>query len=315
MKLSELVNLRSQIDHIFPTQAKQSFYTCVNPVIDTVHHNDLGLIDLVERFDQKVVSVCDAIDQFDQSVQEFKDQVQSRIDAMQPTYFSNSYKLYEESLSHDSAEYKLNRRPVFPEETEQFIKSRVQMYSTWQHAGMIIRPGIENWIKDMVACDPLYLVDTDHDMLEPAKSHFNKVYVNRLRWYTIDEANVNDSLSRLPKNQIGFCFCYHFFHFKPFELVKSYIEGIYHLLSPGGVLVMTFNDCDRTGGVRLAENNFMSFTPGIMLQNLCISLGFEVRYRKDLDAATTWLELVKPGTKSSLRGGQALAEIIDKPVK
>jgi len=316
MKLSDLVNLRSQIDLVFPTQAKKSFYSCVNPVTDIVRQSDLGLTDLIEKIDLDIKSVCDGINQFDQSIQEFKNEIQNRIDAMQPTYFSNSYRRYEESLLlMESADYKLNRQLTLTEEVEQFIKSRVQMYSTWQHAGMIIRPGIENWIKDMVACDPLYLLDTDHDMLEPAKKHFNPIYNNRLRWYTINENNIKESLSLFPENQIGFCFCYNFFHFKPFEIVKNYIESIYHLLSPGGVFVMTFNDCDRTGGVRLAENNFMSFIPGIMLENLCTSMGFEIKYRKEIDASTTWIELAKPGKKKSLRGGQTLAKIVDKPAK
>jgi hypothetical protein len=37
-----------------------------------------------------------------------------------------------------------------------------------------------------------------------------------------------------------------------------------------------------------------------------------MRYRYDVDAATTWMEIEKPGIKPSLRGGQALAELKPK---
>ena len=94
--------------------------------------------------------------------------------------------------------------------------------------------------------------------------------------------------------------------------MRAYLTEIYQKLRPGGVMAFTFNDCDRAGAVKNAENFFMCYTPGSMLQSLCESLGFVMRYRYDVDAATTWMELEKPGIKPSLRGGQALAELKPK---
>jgi hypothetical protein len=44
-------------------------------------------------------------------------------------------------------------------------------------------------------------------------------------------------------------------------------------------------------------------------------VGFELKFRYDDDTGpSTWIELQKPGTLTSLRGGQALAKILPKPI-
>jgi hypothetical protein len=89
-----------------------------------------------------------------------------------------------------------------------------------------------------------------------------------------------------------------------------YLADIYRKLKPGGVVALTFNDCDRWGGVELAERHFMCYTPGTMLISLAQSLGFEIQQRYDIDNSNTWLEMRRPGELTSVRGGQSLAKIV-----
>jgi hypothetical protein len=79
------------------------------------------------------------------------------------------------------------------------------------------------------------------------------------------------------------------------------------------VIALTYNDCSRPGGARLAENNYASYIPGAMLRSFAESLGYVITYSIDLNQAVTWMELEKPGELTSLRGGQALAKIVAKP--
>ena len=75
---------------------------------------------------------------------------------------------------------------------------------------------------------------------------------------------------------------------------------------------MTFNDCDRRGAVELAERWNNCYTPGRLVRSLCESVGFVIEQEYVIDSAVNWLELRKPGTMVSLRGGQTLARIIAK---
>jgi len=128
----------------------------------------------------------------------------------------------------------------------------------------------------------------------------------------IQESSERTMLHDLPDNQFGFCLAYNFFHYKPFEIMRGYLNEIHAKLRPGGVLAFTFNDGDRRGAVDLAERNMNCYTPGRLVTAICEKLGFEIEQKHIISAAATWIELRKPGVKTSLRGGQALAELKPK---
>ena len=91
---------------------------------------------------------------------------------------------------------------------------------------MIIRPGIETFIDDMVAFDPLYLVDDQHELLDPAMDRFNTLYQRRLRPYVVNERSDDEILGKLPNNQFGMCLVYNYFNYRPFEVIKRYFVSI-----------------------------------------------------------------------------------------
>ena len=312
MKLSELVAYRKLLDDLTPTDTDDFVKSKLGSVTHVVSNHPLQFPDLTENLFQAKQRVTESFDVFQKNLHNVKQELSSSILSMQPQYLAESYKLYGD-MNSDSTEYILNRRIAMSSEMESFIQSRVQYYSNWHHAGMIIRPAKELWMEYMVACDPLYVVDQSHDLLNPTRDKFNPLYQSRLRFYVIQENAEKPMLDCIPDGQIGFCLAFNFFHFKPFEIMRAYLIEMYRKLQPGGVMSFTFNDCDRTGAVKNVENFFMCYTPGSMLQSLCESLGFVMRYRYDVDAATTWMELEKPGIKTSLRGGQTLAKISPKP--
>jgi len=311
MKLSELVSYRRLLDQITPVDTDELTKKSLGPLLYAVQSSTLHAPDKIEILKSRYQMVNDAFHSYLDIVDEVKQHVDQLIFKHESHHLTESYKLYE-SMCNDSVEHILNRRLSTTKEVSEFIHSRVQIYSTWKYPGMIIRSGLEEWIDSMVASDPLYVLDTDYDLLDPVKKRFNDQYVQRVRWMVIQESLDHRLLELVPENQIGFCLCYNFFHFKPFEIMKKYLEEIFDKLKPGSVLAMTFNDCDRPGAVSNAERYYMCYTPGRMVKSLCENIGFEITYSKDLDAAATWLELKKPGTLSSLRGGQSLAKVVAK---
>lgn len=281
-------------------------------VIETVERNPSQLPSYLQQLQTARNQALQATHDFDQGLDRMLEDLLERIKALEPQYLAQSYQWYERAMERDTVDYVLNRRFSIADDRRDYIKSRVMAHSDYHYAGMIIRPGLEDWIEHMVACDPLYVIDTNHDMFVPTKEKFNELYQSRLRYYAIRESSDQSMMDHLPNNQFGFCLAYNFFHYKPFEVMRAYLREIYDKLRPGGVLAMTYNDCDRKGAVELAERSFTCYTPGRMILAICESAGFVIEQNYRLDAAVNWVELRKPGHLVSLRGGQTLAKIIAK---
>jgi SAM-dependent methyltransferase len=173
---------------------------------------------------------------------------------------------------------------------------------------------LENFIQTMVGNDPLYLVDESRYLLEPALNHWNDTYKNRLREYHIEETFDQPILDKLPDSQFGVCLVYNYLNYRPYELIQKYLKEVYEKLRPGGVLIMTFNDCDYHNAMQLVEQNITCYTPGTLVKGYANFLGFEEIFEYRDTSPSVWIELKKPGTITSIRGGQALAKILPKPV-
>lgn len=311
MQLSLLVEYLSLLESCSRDDLTKAVKQQIDPVSYLIRNHSVQIDDLLLSMDQNIADINASLDDFVQTIDQIKHRTRELISGLEPRYFAESYRLYDQEMRNDSAEYVLNRRLDISGEALQFIQARITAGSDWHHAGMIIRPGIENWIETLVSLDPLYIVDQSHDLLAPVKSKFNENYQKRLRYYVIDEST-SRPLSALPDDQFSYCLAFNFFHYKPFEIIKTYLTDIYLKLAPGGTLAFTFNDCDRVGGVRLAERSFMCYTPGGLLRSLAVSLGYSVRQTYHVDGAITWLELHKSGRLHSLKGGQTLARIRSK---
>jgi hypothetical protein len=87
------------------------------------------------------------------------------------------------------------------------------------------------------------------------------------------------------------------------------------LLRPGGVLAFTYNNCDIAGRVGKVEHYSGCYTPGRLVRQYVLELGYEIVFDLDDDSDTSWLELRRPGDYSSIRGGQTLAAIHQRPAE
>lgn len=312
MKISELAAYRENIASMKLQQSLLAARKEMDPVIHAVSSRAPHLPQILDSLTHHRDRALGEMEAFDRDIDLVLDHVLEQIKSQEPTYLARSYQLYEDGMRGDSVEHVLNRRFSITSQNQAYIQSRVQAHSMWKYAGMIIRPGLEHWIDNMVACDPLYLVDTKQELFAPSREKFNPVYQNRLRYYAIKEKVGAPMMSALPDGQFGFVLAYNFFHYKPFEIMRGYLEEIYQKLRPGGVLGMTFNDCDRRGAVELAERMYTCYTPGRLVLSTCDTVGFQIEQNYALDAAVNWVELRRPGEMVGLRGGQTLAKIVAK---
>lgn len=282
------------------------------------------------------VEMLESFNRFETEFNLIKRRVYEQIREEEPPYLQESYRAYEENRSYryewlqtphpsDSIEVQernlrmhveniLNNRLPVAENTEEFITSRITRCCGWQTTTMILRPGLESWLQHMVSNDPMYLVDENYDLLTPAMSQFNELYQRRLRTYTVREDQEQDILWRLPKNQFGLVLAWNYFNHRPFEIIRQYLTELYEKIRPGGMLLMTYNDCDRWQGVLSSETGTSLYTPGSLINSFAESLGFEKTFTYHDNGPWTWIELRKPGEWKSYRGGQALAKILPKPL-
>ena len=331
-KLSDLVNFYNQLCALTAMDAKESANKELQKITTLTADTEIDFLRL---------QVLDMFNHFENHFNLIKERVRVQIREEEQPYLQDSYKFYEQVQSYRHLWFNMEfsdelsehdqDRPKLKEENVQtqiqsilnsrldlsvvaqdYIKSRILFYSSWQKTTMIIRPALEPWIQILVSNDPLYLVDDSYDLLKPAMTQFNQQYQSRLRPYTIREDQDRDILWQLPDNQFGVILAYNYFNHKPFEVIRKYLTEIYGKIRAGGTLIMTYNDCDRWEGVKAVEHFSGLYTPGFLILDFAKSLGFEQGVTWHENGPWTWVELHKPGEWNSLRGGQTLAKILPK---
>ena len=280
-----------------------------------------GAVD-TELLQNKYQEIIAAFDDFENILNDLKQQIQSRVAHEEKEWYQLSSQWYRSELDlrlsqHPDFPKQLRNQPVeISKQTETVFVGRVMCHNNWHYPGMIIHPGREPFMQYMIGNDPLYLVDESPDLLDMVDlSNYSEIYQRRLRKYVIEESFDHEILKQIPNSQFGICLAYHYFDFRPIEMIERYLVEIYQKLRPGGTLIMTFNDCDRPAGLTLVENNYASYTRAPAIKDLAIRLNYTVDFFYwEPGGPMSWIELRKPGELASLRGGQTLAKIMPKPV-
>ena len=314
MKLSTLVNYRNELQKLDLHPMKKTVGDQVDKVIHLAGTHPVAEFDYTKALIEQNQQIHVSIYQFENLIGTLKQDVDKLIAQIEHPYFVDSYNLYENDFANETMDDLIFRHPQLTESTVQYLKARISRYNSWQHPAIILRPGVENYINDMVACDPLYLVDVQHELLTSAVTQYNEIYQHRLRTYVVDERGENNMLHRLPDSQFGVILAYNYFNFRPFEVIKKWLSEMLVKLKPGGMVLMTFNDCDSDKAVMLVEQKYCCYTPGHLIIQLAHTLGFEIVFKWSDGGPWTWLELQRPGILTSNRGGQALAKILPKPI-
>lgn len=312
MKLSEIVDYLRQIEKINTSPTCDDTLRHLDSVMYTVSSHRAQRQGLTDDLQKNLVEITTALDKFQVTVENIKSYLTTIVKKSEIAMYQESVRLYEQEMCFETNDYILNRRLAIDNESDILLRSRLRNAGDWRLPGMVIRPGLESFVEDLVPLDPLYLVDNDQELLDPGILKFTPEYQRRLRPYVVKEYYSNTILELLPDQQFGVVFAYNYFNYKPLEIIQRYLKEIFTKLRPGGMFIFTFNDCDWAHEVALAEQNFMCYTPGHAVQSLAESAGYEIIYKHRGKGDLSWLELRKPGKITSLKGGQSLAKIIPK---
>ena len=309
MKISKLVaykNLLSAID-ISPTKGLVDYE--FNKIIEDLDSTDLFIDDFNNEITEQYKNISNSFDNFENKIKQIKNLLSLLIeDKIKDT---NVYlKEYDMKTINELVTY--STTSLISDRSK--FNNLIMKHVSWKYPAMIIRPGHEDYIQDMIGFDPLYLIDVNKEFLITGKQRFNELYQRRLREYIIgDRDQTSNILKELPDNQFGFCFVYNFFNKRPTELIVKYLEEIYTKLRPGGVIGLTFNNCEIASGVELVELGKSCYTLDSVITQKAKDIGYEIIYTEHFDPEPgTWLELKKPGELTSIKAGQILAKIVPK---
>jgi SAM-dependent methyltransferase len=310
MTLKDIVAYINLLDSLSIGAETRKTVRLLDSVLHVVGNHSIQLESYSKNLEQNLSSITAGVDEFSNTLAQLKQRLQHLVVQYEPQYFIESKRVFDHEMPFESNDYILNRRLSIDQDSNILLRSHLRNLSDWRIPGMIIRPATASFIEDLVPMDPLYLVDQHQDLIQPSVLKFTPEYQRRLREYVITDRTEQPIMAALPQGQFGLVFAYNYFNYKPIEIIRRYLDEIYTLLRPGGVLIMTYNNCDREQGVGLAERNFMCYTPERYIRQHAESVGFEPSFSYNGAGDLSWLEFTRPGEIASLRGGQTLARIL-----
>jgi SAM-dependent methyltransferase len=311
MKLSDLVQFLNYLDQYDLATAYTHSLDPVNRIAQMVLNADVLDHTAKEPIKHSIAEVDHALQTFSKSIRELRQKILWQIQQQEQEYFAASTALFNTGYRNDSVDHIINRTMSLSDEAAAVFEQRLKMHTSWQHAGLIFRPVHLSAFHEIVALDPMYLVDTHDELLTSRTQQFTERYQRRVRNYVVDDYSEGALLDQLPQNQFGLVAAQNFFNFKPIEIVIQIITEVYDLLKPGGAFVFTYNNCDLAGAVKLAERNFTCYTPGRLIKQAAAKVGYQLNFEHNEINGVSILELARPGERDSLRGGQTLAVIKD----
>ena len=304
MKTSEFVDLNFRL-HQFSLENTLSELKTLRELTSGIPYDHKSVTDINEKLDQ-LFKISTAL----------KHAIDSSIEMLNAELQTQTLELIKIPYSRAPVEFERNeRKTTISQDLDDMISVRIAQYTSWQHPVLEIGPGDGKWTSRLVAGDPLYLVDIHQQFLDNTINQFNKDYRKKIRCY-LTGSNVfktDVDLSALPKKQFGFIFAWNVFDYLPIGFIEEYLQQCIDLLKPGGVVMFSYNDCERKLCAELAEKKFKSWVPKWKLNEILTKIGFEVLTYESKEELVHWVEIKKPGELKSIRASQPLATILPDP--
>jgi hypothetical protein len=312
MNLIDLVKYKKLLTDLSLLEPRHAIEKLLQQYNTNLNTHNIDFKDLKSGIANRCENIIKELDGMYQDVAQFKlclDQAIAIIEV--PHLTEKSEEIYQGGL-RDDADYKLDRdrfkNLLGDDEARTFLIGRISEYVTWKYSALQLSPRLGDITDYLVSCDPLYLADEHQSMFREVKKLWTPDYQRRVRYYTVDEKKEN-MLHELPVGQLGLVVAIDYFNFRPLRLIKQYLADIFSILQPGGVAVFTYNNCDYPIGVDNFNNSYYTYTPGHLVKAACTHYGFNIIASFDMEKNVSWLEIQKPGTRSSIKGGQSLGAI------
>jgi hypothetical protein len=242
MKLSDIVRYLNHLDTLSVQAAASESLAEVDKITKIVQDSHVQIDNLAHNLASMQQDLKVTLQNYEQTLSQLRENVQALIEQRELEYFAESTTRYHEGTRFDTPDLILNR--IFPLDpnAEILLRARLAIHASWQYPGMVMRPAHGIGLENLVALDPMYLVDTHNDLFSPVRSLFTPEYQRRLRYYVIEEYTDKNIFWNLPQKQFGLIYAFRYFEFKPWEVLRQYLTEVFELLRPGGIFLFSFNN-------------------------------------------------------------------------
>lgn len=225
-------------------------------------------------------------------------------------------------IAHSLTSEFIPKRSKIPKVIKKELVASLQQNASWKYPTLIVNPIDKRLIDCAVASDPLYITydpdyDLTHELLDKLIIKFSQTYQRRLRIYKLKKYN----FTVLPQEQFSTIVNWNIINKFNFDELKIYLTNLFNLLRPGGVvLANAYLSTTATDG-----NKFMFFDQiaSNILMSICKQIGFNLKISDIKITAikstenmpfkyVCWITMYKPGSLSTVKAHQALAEILEK---
>lgn len=314
MKLSLLVDYLQQLESISIEQIVQTNTNNLDNLMRLVLGHE------VMRFEGHAIQLDRANTQIRQgfgtirdTVKSLKKAIRDQISTIEPDYLQRSLlRFMTEEFGFSSNIDALQRRLTLSDDERAHVLACITNSQDVGWPGLIVRPGNQDWITSFTTY-PTYVLDYTAEQIQEGIAHLPGVTQDRLCKYTISETLGRTIMPQIPRDQIGVSVLWFFLNFRPWEIVRKWLDELWQVTRPGGRVMFTYNDCDQAHGVALYESGYMSYTPGHRIRSHAISLGFEIVEDWHPTADLAWMILKKPGSLITSRACYPLAKVIARP--
>ncbi len=300
-ELTEAYNqLSDELDSFIDSKAINVKIVQIDNSDVTDYNNDIH--DVIKQYENFIVENQKIADKLKAVIEK----VENDLTALAEKTFADV--TYENTFANVDAVY----FPLFNKTLINVLRVRMHQYSDWRFPGLQLNIREKQYIDCMTACDPLYLT---HPLVDEAKvliKDYPQLYQSRLRLYD------HNKLHQLPAEQFGFVLAWNYFEYCSMQEIKTYLEKIFSLLRPGGVLMFSFNNCDLLGSAKIAERKIMNYNSGKQIKDFCLSLGYEIICINDIETRNwdfpwiSWAEIKRPGELHTVKAHQVLGKIVPK---
>ena len=316
MELKDLITYNNLIENIDTAGIEDGIHKSLTQFNNDLNIQDINFDKLKESMFEKQQNILENLSGLQNDLNKFKLEMKQYISTFEQPYHIMSEEIYKKSqlnvhIRHSIAK---NNNLLYNHDIRGKFFGCIKKYVSYTESCLQIAPVLGDMTDELVALDPLYLADNNIDMFNEVKINklWNPIYQKRLRYYLIDDEE-EDPLHQLPKNQIGLIVAVDWFNFKPMRIIEKYLASMMSVLRPGGVAVFTFNNCNFPKAVDKVNEMQYCYTNGNTLREFCKSIGYDVlssyNGEPDITLSTSWLEIQKPGSRTSIRGGQNLGAI------
>ena len=279
MKLKEYIKEKELFDSINTNDIKSNY----SEIKKTLKQSKTYVpSDVIDKFETDIKNFETALEELNLSLQEefYKN--------VQPDNLSKSYEIYDvrKYMAHKTKE-----NDFWDADLQELIKSKIKKYTNYQYPGLEIMPRSKIWTKNMTGMDPLFIATKDLGVVNENLTQFHPLYQRRIRVYHYSDS----SFTQLPQNTFSFIFSWNYFEFLPYDVIDKYFSGIYNLLLPGGVLLISYADCLKLPIAKLFEHEYYCYMTTELLKGVANKNGLDLIENEYYQDRISWAIIKKPG--------------------